>query len=167
MIENDNEIWKSIENNPQYEISNKGNVRNKNKKILKPRDNGKGYIYVDLYKKSTSKRYYVHRLVAQAFLPNFKNKDCVNHKDCNKQNNMVSNLEWCTKSENSRHAYKNNLLAIKKYTQTKKVLCVELNKIFNSSLEAAFILKIKPCGIYKCASGVNKTSNGYHWKYII
>lgn len=106
-----NEIWKNIKSFPNYIISSYGKIYNtKTNILLTSRDNGHGYLYVDLYKNSKHKRYYVHRLVANTFIPNLENKKEVNHIDGDKNNNSVSNLEWVTSSENSRHAWKNNLV---------------------------------------------------------
>lgn len=68
-----------------------------------------GYQYVVLSENGRSKYHAVHRLIAETFIPNPGNLPCINHKDGNKQNNAVDNLEWCTKSENTRHSYRNGL----------------------------------------------------------
>jgi len=75
------------------------------KKYLKP----EGYINACLYKYGKKKYIMVHVLVAKTFIPNPENKKCINHKDGNKQNNSIENLEWCSYSENHKHAYKNGL----------------------------------------------------------
>ncbi len=102
-----NEIWKSIEGyEGLYEVSNLGNVRSLNWhltgtiRVLKPRQNGYGYLSVILYKNGKMKKFYVHRLVASAFLPNPQNLPQVNHKDENKTNNSIENLEWCSCKDN-------------------------------------------------------------------
>jgi len=77
----------------------------KSNKYLKPGDNGRGYFKVNLWRNGRQYTITIHRLVAQAFLPNPDNKSFINHKDGNKLNNTVSNLEWVTPAENNQHAY--------------------------------------------------------------
>ena len=120
------EIWKDIQNyDGLYQVSNLGNVKSLeryfpsknpktpiahvNEKILKLSANKKGYLSANLYKNGKMKNIQVHRLVAQAFLPNPSNKLYVNHIDGNKCNNRVDNLEWVTPSENLHHAYSTKL----------------------------------------------------------
>ena len=97
-----------------YEIDTQGNVYSKitnmgrRKGILKPFVKN-GYFAVNLIKDGKCKHFYVHRLVAKAFIPNPNNLKVVNHIDCNKQNNKVDNLEWCTQKHNIHEAMKNNL----------------------------------------------------------
>lgn len=111
------EIWKDVENyEGLYKISNHGRVKvlkkwdvNKkefvgSEKILTPTDNGHGYLIVSFSKNRKKKNYYVHRLVAEAFIDNPDNKKIVNHKDFNKRNNHFSNLEWCTQKENVNYS---------------------------------------------------------------
>ena len=95
------EIWKDIEGyEGLYKVSNLGKVLNlSNNKIIKLHDNGCGYLNVSLKGKTC----YIHRLVAQAFIPNPENKPTVNHIDKNKNNNTVDNLEWATYSEQEQH----------------------------------------------------------------
>lgn len=105
----DGEIWKDIAGyEGLYQISNFGRVkrtyRNGNVKILKSWINRQGYLIVDLCKNSKRKHFPVHRLVAQAFIPNPENKPEPNHEDGNKFNNHVSNLKWVTRAENVQHA---------------------------------------------------------------
>lgn len=102
------ETWIKIKDFENYEISNKGQVRNtKTNKMKALHDNGKGYLYVDLWKNNKEYRKSVHRLVAQAFIPNPDNLPCVNHKDYNRQNNDVSNLEWISYRDNNLYSLPN------------------------------------------------------------
>lgn len=114
-----NEIWKPVKHYEGfYEVSNYGRVKSIERDVFmydgtKSRhvkehfvphhDNGKGYLYVILYKNNVSKREYVHRIVAMAFIPNPDNLPQVNHKDEDKQNNYVDNLEWCTCKYNNNY----------------------------------------------------------------
>lgn len=113
------EIWKEINNFPNYEVSNLGVVRKKKctiiysngmvtnykERILKQEANRINYKRVTLSQNNIQKRFQTHRLVAEYFSNNPENKLCVNHIDGNPSNNKVSNLEWCTYSENERHSY--------------------------------------------------------------
>jgi hypothetical protein len=97
----------------RYHVSNLGRVKSYcsgKEKILKPGTKKDGYLFVNLSKNGTSKTYLIHRLVAQAFIPNLDKKTEINHKDGNKQNNCVKNLEWVTHIENCKHASKTGLL---------------------------------------------------------
>lgn len=101
------EIWKDTEYDG-YMVSNKGRVCS-TRKILSFGDNGHGYLNVMLSVDKRHIRRYVHRLVAKAFIPNPNNYPEVNHKDGNKANNCVDNLEWCTDTMNKKHAWDTGL----------------------------------------------------------
>jgi hypothetical protein len=109
------EEWKDIvgyEN--RYKISTLGRVYLKTKdRVCNLRNHNKGYKYISLYGNDKSeKRFLVHRLVAMAFIENSSiDRNCVNHKDGVKTNNSVDNLEWCTRSENNKHASETNLVS--------------------------------------------------------
>lgn len=109
------EVWKIIEKYPNYMISNLGKIKSLNYKrtgkeqILKQSINGRGYYYVLISINNKYKNILIHKAVAEAFLENDNNYSDVNHIDGNKLNNCITNLEFCTRSENIKHAYKNNL----------------------------------------------------------
>lgn len=106
-----NVIWRRFLDT-EYEVSNTGiikSLKNNRVKILKPGIDKYGYQRVDICRNNKAKHYLVHKLVALCFIENQHNKCCVNHKDGNKLNNHVSNLEWCTIQENTIHAAKNKL----------------------------------------------------------
>ena len=107
------EQWKKIEGFENYSVSNNGRVRNdKTGRILKTYKKPSGYIQVQMGRKTVPK--YIHRLVAQEFIPNASNKPQINHKNGIKDDNRLFNLEYCTNSENQIHALENNLTKIRK-----------------------------------------------------
>lgn len=123
----DDDKWSVIVEHPRYEISNTGHVRNRyTGRILRGARDRDGYLTVMLYTDGDKYTKKVHRLVAQYFLEPDPLRDQVNHKDGNKLNNHVSNLEWCTRSENTRHAYEHKLFeanirpAIEAHTKIKR-----------------------------------------------
>ena len=139
-----------------YEVSNLGRVR-RNGKILRPRKDNWGYLQLDLYKNGIKRRFLVHRLVAQAFLPNPNKYPQVNHRDENKSNNTVDNLEWCTSQYNIN------------YSQAKPVLQFDLQGNFirewPSGTKVEEELGIYQQSISSCCSGSRHTAGGYTWKY--
>ena len=101
-----NEIWKKIEENNDYLISNLGRLK-RNNKILKLNKNARGYLYCNISTSGKITKVKIHRLVAKAFIDNLQNKETVNHIDGNKLNNHYSNLEWLTRKENIQHYFQN------------------------------------------------------------
>lgn len=100
----DGELWKDFNG---YQVSNFGRFKSFHKgkvKILKPALTKRGYLRAQLFIEEKAKSFAVHRLVARLFIPNPEGKSEINHRDGNKFNNHVSNLEWCTRFENMRHA---------------------------------------------------------------
>lgn len=150
-----------------YEVSNLGRVRNKKTgRILKPFKNTNGYFRLDLCKNGIRRAAKVHRLVAEAFIPNPQNLPCVNHKDENKINNCLDNLEWCT------YEYNNNYGTIKERKSekmSKPVLQLDRNGNFvrewPSARKVEEELGINDGNISSCCSGKLKTAGGYLWKY--
>lgn len=103
--------WKLIEGfGGTYSVSNYGDVKNnRTGKLMKPRKNEKGYLHIGLTTNGKQKNMRVHRLVAQAFIPNPENKPQVNHIDFDKENNCVNNLEWVTNKENTQYSICNRI----------------------------------------------------------
>lgn len=174
------EIWKPIKNYEGiYEVSNLGNVKrltysmkinprsytqcvHYNEHLLKPRPHRAGYQLVVLSKNGKATGYSVHKLVAEAFIPNPDNLSEINHKDEDKANNRVDNLEWCTRIYNNTYGTMQQRKAEK---LRKSVLCIETNIIYPSVREAAKQTGADRSSISACCKGKQKTTKGYHWKY--
>lgn len=153
--------WKVVDGFNNYRISNHGEVMNEKGKILKPFIVGRGYECIHLFRDDTRTKKYIHRLVAEAFLEKDSMKNEVNHKDGNKTNNHVDNLEWCTKAENINHSY---------YTlknRVKSVKCVETGIVYPSIKEAARQTGLKHTAISMCCDGRQKKTHGLHWGYAV
>lgn len=128
-------VFKDIEGFPLYEVSEFGEVRNKKtKQILKNRENGNGYLRVDLRKDGKAYKRYVHRLVAETFLENFAGFEHVNHKDEIKTNNHVSNLEWVSARYNMQYSRAVVLVAKRDHLKGYEPYYIE----FNSFSEARY-----------------------------
>lgn len=128
-----------------------------------------GYVCVALYNPNNkeTRQEYLHRLVGKAFIPNPKKLRCMNHKDGNKMNNTLSNLEWCNKSHNNRHAYRTGLRKSGRGGgHNTPIKCVETGEIFASITQASEECAIGRSAIQECLSGRNKTCAKMHWKYI-
>lgn len=158
---------KGFEN--RYAITDEGKVwsylRNKFLSLAKHRD---GYLKVGLYDKNG--KYFtkfVHRLVAEAFIPNPNNLPQINHKDETRTNNCVENLEWCDSKYNANYGNHNSKISKSKInhpSRSKKVICVETQLIYPSTMEAERQTKITH--IRDVCNQKAKLAGGYHWKYI-
>ena len=165
------EIWKDIKGyEGLYQISNLGRVKSainrsnhKHELILKPIKDRDGYYRVHLYKKSKLTTYFIHKLVAETFIPNPDDLPIVNHKDEDKTNNCMNNLEWCTVRYNN--SYGNRLINISK-TSGKPVQCVETGLIYHSIKEAGRQTGIDYSSIAKNCRGKRSVAGSYHWKYV-
>ena len=141
-----------------YSIDNSGNVYSKRtNKILSQGTDTNGYKFVILCNNGKRKCKRIHRLVAEAFLPNNFYTE-VNHIDENKSNNSVENLEWCDRKYNCNYRNKNKNIM-------KKVICVDENKEFNSIKECAKYYGVTSGMICKVLNGTFKTTHGLSFKY--
>lgn len=159
------EQWKTVLGLEKYEISSYGRVRNStNGRILRGSINSRGYRRYDLSIDGERIVRCGHVLVANAFIPKCDGKHLVNHKDGDRLNNHVSNLEWCTHSENIIHGI---YVLGHSTTQNKRrrVRCVETGVVYDSILAAAHINNIPDSNIVNCCKGVRKTAKGFHWEY--
>lgn len=135
--------------------------------ILSARYTTKGYLQVDLHTDKNKKTFYIHRLVAESFIPNPENKPQVNHLDGNKSNNNVCNLDWATAKENSIHAINNGLHAVVKYIPNFKPKEIEnyiTGEKFKSIKEAANAIGITAAHLSKCLSGIKKNKTKLRYK---
>lgn len=162
-----------------YSVSNLGRVRSEDRiifgkgftdksklygRVLKDHNNGNGYRYVTISINAKQCNKYIHRLVAEAFIPNPNKYNLVNHLDGNKANNRVENLEWCTYKQNSQHAYQNNLMP--KGGDRKnaiKVINIQTMQIFDCIHDAAIFYNIK-YGLLK--DGLRRNTNYKNLDYL-
>lgn len=178
-----NEVWKDIKGFVGiYQVSNLGNVKSLeryvnnghqlvNEKVLKPIINSLGYAKVTLYKDGKRKIFSVHRLVAEAFIPNPENKPCIDHVNCIRSDNRLENLRWVTHSENNL-----NPLTLDKFKGwvgvnnkfSKSVIQFtkdgELIRKWDSIADVKRELGIEVSHIGACCTGKRKTAGGFKWK---
>lgn len=165
------EKWKDIVGyESYYQISDIGRIKRKDTEKILKNNIRNGYEYVTLCVNGQRKKFYVHRLVAIAFIPNPNSYEQVNHKDGNKSNNKASNLEWCTQKENLLHAFRTGLNT--PTTQNlirfdrKPVIRIEDGKWFSGVTEAANQMGVCEAAMSKCLNkGLSATCCGYHWKF--
>lgn len=164
--------WIKIDDFQRYSVSDMGFVRNdETGELLTPALDKSGYLRLMLTPGRKNKS--VHRLVANAFIPNPENKPYVNHVNGDKTDNRVENLEWCTPSENMQHARTvlNWQPTILPQTQaasinacSKAVLCVESGVVYKSQREASRKTGVSQPLISKCVLGKRRTAGGFHWE---
>jgi len=153
------EQWKKFPLDSKYEVSDYGRVRNRKLNIMKTFINNSGYEGVRL---SYGKHHYVHRMVAISWLG--MSDLTVNHKDGNKLNNHVDNLEWLNYSDNHKHAYNSGL----KKRLKKTVVCLETGKIYYNCKDASLDTNIPRSAIRNAANpkSTQKKAGGLHWQYV-
>ena len=161
-----------------YQVSDQGRVKSLERKdslgrtikerILKPCDNGRGYLYISLSGGTVEhKRHYIHRLVGEAFVPNPLEVEDVNHKDENPSNNHASNLEWVTHKENCNFGTRNERIAktnskpVAQYTKDGAFI-----KAWASAAEVKRQFGFNHSNIIQVAKGNRKTACGFIWRYV-
>lgn len=175
-----NEIWRPIKGYENYEVSNLGRVKSLNyhrtdkEQIMKSYTTKKGYLRINLLKNGKGTKFLIHRLVAEAFIPNPDNKPCIDHINTVRDDNRVENLRWCTISENC-----NNFITKKKYSE-----CRINDKNYSSKPVVQYNSDNLIIGLYSNAreaerqTGINngvirgvcnqlygrKTASGYKWR---
>ena len=185
------EIWKDIKGfEGLYQISSLGRLKSLSRFINSNRNNQRrikgciikqrvnpynGYIQISLSKNHKYKRFYIHRLVAYAFLRNPDNLPQVNHKDENKENNCVDNLEWCTAKYNANYGtcisrrvktQRDTKSHINNEALSRKVKCIDTGKIYLSAQEVSRQTGLDNSSISKCCRGVYKKCGGFRWCYL-
>ena len=156
----------------KYYVYENGDIRNvKTKNMLKPYRSSGGYLYFIIGRNNGKRRHHirVHRLVAQAFIPNPNKYKCVNHIDGNKLNNNVKNLEWCSHSYNVKHAIDKGLMKPRNGHITTKVNQYDLEgnfiKTWNSISAIEKKYNVSHTAIRFCCLNKIKTCKGYIWRY--
>lgn len=172
------EVWKDVDGlEGLYQVSSYGRIKSFRKSnhffgqqehYLKPFIKPNGYESVTLYDSEHRRyRYLVHRLVAIAFIPNPLGYDAVNHKDENKRNNHVENLEWCTSAYNNAYG---TARIRQRLTRGRKIEQLTLEgfplAVYNSVSIASELTGISKAGINNCCSGKSALSGGYVWRYV-
>lgn len=160
-----NENWKPVKGyEGLYEVSDLGNVRSLNYKktgdvrLMHPAKNKDGYLHLGLRKDGEYRQYGVHRIVAEAFIPNPDNLPQVNHKDENPLNNNVSNLEWCTCMYNNNYGKHSKYVV--QYTKDGVLL-----KVHKGISVASRETNVDFRNISDCCRGKQKSAGGYIWRY--
>lgn len=182
MINKIEEKWTPVRNYEDlYEVSNTGKVRSIDREIIDKRGSTRcfkgrelkkiilpnGYFVVGLSKNGFNKLHYVHRLVAEMFIPNPNNYPCINHKDEVKINNNVDNLEFCTYKYNND--YSNNVERMNRSTRKRVIQLTKDYKvvfIYESEMEASRKTGIQQSSISRCCFGHAKTAGKYLWRHI-
>lgn len=179
----ENEEWRDIAGfEGVYQVSNLGRVkrikaerRTRGGYILKNIRQKIGYSSVNLSRSGKSAMYYIHRLVAEAFMPNPENKPEIDHIDGSRDNNKVDNLRWCTRKENQNFpiAKKRHGIATTKTltgrngissNSAKAIICIETGVLYWGALEANRVTGISHGCISAVVRGEWKTAGGYHWR---
>lgn len=188
------EVWKRVAGfETHYMVSSYGRVKSLKKRVyvnngkckysylrkeyvMKPVKTNVGYPQVTLHKNGCTRLTHIHRLVAEVFIPNPKKTPQVNHKDGNKQNNNVENLEWVTAQENSLHAHRELGIVVWHKHKTgastpryrsvvQRTLDGDFVKVWECGMDAVRTGTFDSGSITRCCQGVYKSHKGYKWEY--
>lgn len=165
---NKNEIWKDINGFPGYQVSNLGNVKNiKRDSLIAAHPNKKGYYHVGLYRNGERQNLYVHTLVGNAFLgcPSDPTLE-IDHVDTDKSNNNVTNLEWVTRSENTKRAFAKGVKKPVDHPNAMPIKIVETGEIFESARKCAKDINGDKKSVILCAKGKQDTHKDLHFKFV-
>lgn len=147
-----------------YSVDQAGNVYNSSGKMLRPSVSNNGYLRVSLSNEHMKhKRFLIHRLVAEAFIPNPEGKVQVNHKDQDRTNNQVDNLEWTTPLENLNYS---NIIAKANRAKQKKVRCITTGVVYDSFKAIEQEFGLSHSNLVACCNGRRKTCGGLRWEYL-
>ena len=157
-------VWVSLKEFPQYEASNEGDIRNKKTgRILKQKLGVHDRYQVSLFDNGRSHTKQVHRLIADSFFDGNHEGLDVDHVDGDHKNNHISNLEFCTRKENTRRAFE---LGLRVGPRRKRIILVETGEVFDSIRDCQRMTGFDHSAISKCLSGKQDNYKGYHFEEI-
>jgi len=159
------EVYKDIKNyEGLYMVSNCGNVKSlKSGCVMKQRYDKYGYKRIGLRKDGKLSTFFIHRLVAEAFIDNPFGLPCINHIDEDKENNNFDNLEWCSQKYNVNYGNRNSKIA---RTKCKPILCVDTGKIFTSIKNASKAMQLNASCISSVCNGKARHHKGYKFEFV-
>ena len=169
-------LWKEIpDTGAKYLISTDGKVMAISRRvkfgnvfrwtktnIRTARKKENGYLELEIL----GKHHYIHRLVAEAFIPNPDNLPCINHKDENKENNSVENLEWCDYSYNANYGTRTKRAKEKQFGDRFVVINLDTGEVYKTPKDASRATGIHNDSISRVCKGKSKTAGGYRWRYL-
>ena len=169
-------LWKEIpDTDGKYLISTDGEVMAISRRvkfgnvfrwtktnIRTARKKENGYLELEIL----GKHHYIHRLVAEAFIPNPDNLPCINHKDENKENNSVENLEWCDYSYNANYGTRTKRAKEKQFGDRFVVINLDTGEVYKTPKDASRSTGIHNDSISRVCKGKSKTAGGYRWRYL-